>query len=208
MKQSIKDSLQIVVALLITGSTAYAMQPTQLQQPLKSTSKVVHISSTDVKRLVKTPVVTPKAVQSAIITPTPATAPPVAPQPVITWQSNPNNCTADQWISSDAPFSCIDKPVPAPVAAAVQAAPTAISSGCGDNSYANYIYMHESSCSLTVTNAEGCVGIGQACPASKLYAACPNLSYACENAWFSNYAVARYGGWAGAYTWWVANHYW
>lgn len=80
--------------------------------------------------------------------------------------------------------------------------------GCGDNDYAHYIYMHESSCNLTVVNSEGCVGIGQACPASKLYNACPNLDYACENAFFTDYANNRYGGWAGAYAFWTANHWW
>lgn len=81
-------------------------------------------------------------------------------------------------------------------------------SGCGDNTYANYIYSHESGCSLTVRNAEGCIGIGQACPASKLLSVCPNLDYACENSFFTSYANATYGGWAGAYTFWLAHSWW
>lgn len=79
---------------------------------------------------------------------------------------------------------------------------------CGDNSYANYIYMHESSCSTTITNSEGCMGIGQACPASKLLAVCPNADYACENDFFTGYAIARYGSWEGAYNFWINNHWW
>lgn len=78
---------------------------------------------------------------------------------------------------------------------------------CGDNTYANYIYMHESGCSTTIVNYLGCVGIGQACPGSKLYVACPNLDYACENAYFTAYA-AKYGGWYGSYLFWTQNHWW
>jgi len=81
-------------------------------------------------------------------------------------------------------------------------------SGCGDNELANYIYMHESGCRPTITNAEGCVGIGQACPASKLLAVCPDLSYACQNKFFTDYAMQRYGSWQGAYNFWLANKWW
>lgn len=85
---------------------------------------------------------------------------------------------------------------------------------CGDNQYAAYIYGMESggripgNCNLTVRNAEGCIGIGQACPASKLLAVCPNLDYECENAFFTSYALSRYGGWAGAYAFWIAHKWW
>lgn len=79
--------------------------------------------------------------------------------------------------------------------------------GCGDNSYANFIYMKESGCNTGARNAGGCLGIGQACPGSKLLAACPSLDYACQNAFFTNYAN-RYGGWAGSYQFWLANGWW
>lgn len=88
------------------------------------------------------------------------------------------------------------------------ALPNVVVANCGDNSYANYIYMHESSCSTTITNSEGCMGIGQACPASKLLAVCPNADYACENLFFTGYAIARYGSWEGAYNFWINNHWW
>lgn len=87
-------------------------------------------------------------------------------------------------------------------------------STCGDNQYAAYIYGMESggripgNCNPTAKNAEGCIGIGQACPASKLIAVCPNLDYECQNAFFTSYALSRYGGWAGAYAFWVAHNYW
>ena len=51
----------------------------------------------------------------------------------------------------------------------------------------------------------GCYGIGQACPAGKL-AYC-GADYACQNAFFTAYA-GKYGGWAGAYAFWVAHGWW
>lgn len=36
------------------------------------------------------------------------------PTPVITWHSNPQHCTDNQWIAAEAPFSCIDKYSQAP----------------------------------------------------------------------------------------------
>lgn len=84
---------------------------------------------------------------------------------------------------------------------------------CGDNYYAAYIYGNESgghivgNCNTGARNAGGCLGIGQACPGSKLLAVCPDLDYACENAFFTSYA-GKYGGWAGAYQFWIANGWW
>lgn len=86
--------------------------------------------------------------------------------------------------------------------------PNLVVAGCGDNAQANFIYMHESGCRTGAQNAGGCLGIGQACPGSKLLAVCPSLDYACENSFFTGYANARYGGWAGAYAFWVANSWW
>lgn len=92
----------------------------------------------------------------------------------------------------------------APVPVPVNNAPA----NCGDNTYANYIYMHESGCSTTITNGLGCLGIGQACPGSKLEVVCPNLDYTCENAYFTSYANSVYGGWVGAYDHWLAFSWW
>lgn len=85
----------------------------------------------------------------------------------------------------------------------VSAAP--IPTGCGDNSYAHFIYMHESGCNLNAVNAGGCRGLGQACPGAKLPC---GADYACQNAWFTNYANQAYGGWAGAYAFWLAHSWW
>ncbi len=90
----------------------------------------------------------------------------------------------------------------------VTSAPVAQStpeSGCGDNEYANFIYMRESGCRTTAMSPNGCYGIGQACPAGKI-AYC-GADYACQNAFFSAYA-GKYGGWAGAYAFWQSHGWW
>lgn len=86
-----------------------------------------------------------------------------------------------------------------------QEPPQQATNGCGDNFYANYIYMHESGCRTTAVNSIGCRGIGQACPGSKLPC---GADYACQNAYFTNYALQRYGSWERAYNFWVNNHWW
>ena len=83
--------------------------------------------------------------------------------------------------------------------------------GCGDNQYAAYIYGKESGgtvpgmCNPSAVNAGGCRGIGQACPGSKLPC---GADYACQNAWFTRYALERYGSWAAAYNFHKANNWW
>lgn len=71
-----------------------------------------------------------------------------------------------------------------------------------------YIFNHESGNDPKRANSEGCLGLGQACPGSKLLAVCPNLDYGCEVNFFTAYANSRYGGWGGAYSWWVNHHWW
>jgi len=77
-----------------------------------------------------------------------------------------------------------------------------------DAEYKLYIYQHESGNNPTRANSAGCLGLGQACPGSKLLAVCPTLDYACEDAYFTNYAVRRYGSWAGAYAFWISHRWW
>jgi cell division protein FtsB len=76
---------------------------------------------------------------------------------------------------------------------------------CGDNQYAQFIYQHESGCNLNAVNYLGCRGIGQACPGSKLPC---GADYACQNAFFTNYALTRYGSWYNSYLFWLNNHWW
>jgi membrane protein involved in colicin uptake len=89
--------------------------------------------------------------------------------------------------------------------------PAAVSSYVpGDNEAMNFIFMHESTNNPAARNAGGCLGLGQACPGQKLINACPNYAndVPCQIAFFTQYANSRYGGWGGAYTFWVNNHWW
>jgi uncharacterized protein YabE (DUF348 family) len=78
-----------------------------------------------------------------------------------------------------------------------------------DYTYADYVISHESGWRPDALSRNGCAGLGQACPASKLAAACPDWQNdpVCQLRYFSGYA-SRYGGWAGAYTFWISHHYW
>lgn len=74
--------------------------------------------------------------------------------------------------------------------------------------YKAYIYGNESGNNPKRWNSSGCLGIGQSCPASKLLAVCPSLSYACEDQFFTNYAIERYGSWEKAAYFWSQNRWW
>jgi uncharacterized protein YabE (DUF348 family) len=78
-----------------------------------------------------------------------------------------------------------------------------------DFMYVDFIISHESGWRAGATNAGGCGGLGQACPAGKLAAVCPNWQRdpVCQLKFFSGYAN-RYGGWAGAYNAWQSKGWW
>lgn len=99
----------------------------------------------------------------------------------------------------------------AKVAHAVTHTATAYAASAPSGNYAmDYIFAHESGNVLDKWNSEGCLGLGQACPGSKLIAVCPNYAVdrACQVRFFTDYANSRYGGWGGAYQFWLANHWW
>lgn len=73
------------------------------------------------------------------------------------------------------------------------------------NFYKDFIYQKESGNNPNAVNSIGCRGIGQACPGTKLPC---GADYACQDAWFTNYAMQRYGSWEAAYNFWVANKWW
>lgn len=78
--------------------------------------------------------------------------------------------------------------------------------GCNTgNMYKDYIYSHESGCNPASVNSIGCRGIGQACPGSKLPC---GADFACQDAYFTTYALSRYGSWQAAYNFWLINHWW
>lgn len=77
---------------------------------------------------------------------------------------------------------------------------------CGDNDMARFIYMKESGCSTTATNAHGCYGIGQDC--NGVVRSLCGADYTCQNRYFTDYAIRRYSSWANAYAYWLSNHWW
>ncbi len=51
-------------------------------------------------------------------------------------------------------------------------------------------------------------GIGQALPCSKLTNVCALADYACQDAFFTKYAMNRYGSWENAKAFWLKNSWW
>lgn len=78
--------------------------------------------------------------------------------------------------------------------------------GCSDPK--SCIYSRESGNDPTKYNSIGCLGLGQACPGSKLLSACPTMDYGCEDQWFTSYMEGRYGSWDNAWAFWQANNWW
>jgi len=89
----------------------------------------------------------------------------------------------------------------------VKSAPEAPKS---DNNEAKlFIYNRESGNRPTARNGAGCLGIGQACPGSKLLAVCPDLAdYACQDNFFTQYMLNRYGSWENAKAFHINNNWW
>lgn len=206
--------------MLAVPSTAHAMQVKYTIKSGDSLSKIAESNGTTWQDLHQK---NPYIVDPNLIYPNkelliksddaPASTPAPTPAPVAAPAPKPVCNEETQWVRADN-GQCLDKikpaPQPAPAAQAVSAPVSSggVVSGCGDNDMAHYIYMHESGCNTAARNSGGCLGIGQACPGSKLTAVCPSLDYACENAFFTNYANSRYGGWAGAYQFWLNNKWW
>lgn len=69
------------------------------------------------------------------------------------------------------------------------------------------IYQKESGNNPGAINkSSGACGIGQAWPCSKMK--CSLSDYACQDAYFTNYAITRYGSWENAWAWWTAHKWW
>lgn len=70
-----------------------------------------------------------------------------------------------------------------------------------------FIYGKESGNRTDAINASsGACGLGQALPCSKM--PCTLQDYACQDAFFTNYAVNRYGSWENAAAFWQAHSWW
>ena len=81
-----------------------------------------------------------------------------------------------------------------------------------DYGYVDYIVGHESGWSATKYNygGSGAYGLCQALPASKMASAGSDYmtNPLTQLKWCNGYAVGRYGSWAGAYNFWIKNHWW
>jgi LysM repeat protein len=75
----------------------------------------------------------------------------------------------------------------------------------GDSAKA-FIYSHESGNNPNATSPNGCYGLGQDCN-GRVRAQC-GADYACQDQYFTNYAVSRYGGWDGAVAFWQTHGWW
>lgn len=75
-----------------------------------------------------------------------------------------------------------------------------------DWGYVDYIASRESTWNPNATNASsGACGLIQAYPCSKV----PGNGYdPVDNLRWANGYAQKYGGWAGAYDFWLANHWW
>lgn len=77
--------------------------------------------------------------------------------------------------------------------------------GCQDAK--SCIYFHESGDSTTSVNpvSHSC-GLGQAWPCSKM--PCSLTDYTCQDNFFTQYMLSRYGSWDAAWAYWEANSNW
>lgn len=69
-----------------------------------------------------------------------------------------------------------------------------------------FIYSRESGNNPNATNPSGCYGLGQDCN-GVLRSQC-GADYACQDAYFTDYAMRRYGSWEAALGFWQVNGWW
>jgi len=70
-----------------------------------------------------------------------------------------------------------------------------------------FIYAKESGNNPGAINASsGACGLGQALPCSKM--PCSLSDYACQDNFFTNYMLSRYGTWENARAFWLRMHWW
>lgn len=77
--------------------------------------------------------------------------------------------------------------------------------------YVDHIINHESHWNYTAQNrSSGAYGLCQALPGSKMASAGADwkTNPITQLRWCNGYASSRYGGWAGAYSFWLAKHWW
>ena len=192
-----KDGIQIVLAIVLTGSMAFAMQPTAVEEP-QSASKVETVQTIE-----NEPETAPEPVKTAV------------EEPKTTWRDNPNKCDEEtQWIAKEEPFKCIDKPAPtesaAPDAAQYASDGTSCddwiaSAGIKDIANAKELIRRESGCDPRAVNpSSGACGVAQELPCGK--SRC-GWDGACQVRWMNSYVLGRYGSWANAVAFHNANNW-
>lgn len=80
-----------------------------------------------------------------------------------------------------------------------------------DHPYVNYIVTRESRWNVLATNpSSGAYGLCQALPGTKMASAGADwqTNAVTQLRWCNSYAVGRYGSWAAAYDFWLANKWW
>lgn len=118
-------------------------------------------------------------------------AQPLPIQEVQVKQLKQPHLTQSSKITSKAKF----KPEP------VQAAPVPVSGAKA------FIYQHESGNNPGAINASsGACGLGQALPCSKM--PCSLSDYACQDNFFTQYMLSRYGTWENAVAFWQSHKWW
>jgi hypothetical protein len=196
--------LLTAIAVFTTHSLTQAQQPNTPPKPSPSQKAEVH------SVVEPTPELTP--------TPTVAKNAPVEK----TWRDNPNQCDVSrQWIAAEAPFSCIDKPQPAPtiqpttnVASSQPVAPQNVTpagshqdwlsaAGIPSNvwSCADTLIQRESGWRVNAQNPTSpAYGIPQALPGEKMASHgadwCTNP--VTQLRWMHDYVNTRYGGFCQA----------
>jgi|GEM_PF-1528624 len=75
-----------------------------------------------------------------------------------------------------------------------------------DDAAKAFIYSHESGNNPNSTSPRGCYGLGQDCN-GRVQAQC-GADYACQDAYFTNYATSRYGSWSAAQAFWQTHGWW
>lgn len=66
----------------------------------------------------------------------------------------------------------------------------------------DFIYQHESGDNPSATNSLGCFGIGQDC--NGIVRNLCGTDYSCQDNYFTNYMLRRYGTWQAAKSFWLA----
>lgn len=96
-------------------------------------------------------------------------------------------------------------PAPQPVEPAPQPAPPP--APANDGSAKMFVYMRESGNNPgSINRSSGACGLGQALPCSKM--PCSLSDYACQDVWFTNYMLSRYGSWENAKAFWLSHRWW